>query len=93
MKIRKYLISLIIAVFLLGVIPPLQALSDDNTVNVIYQTSFTSDPNWLTNNPSTNYWDPNKGMYHFSIEPSTGGYAYTPVDYERGSFTLEYDVT
>ena len=83
---------LIIAVFLLGGIPSLQALSDDNTVKVIYQTSFISDPHWLTNNPSTNYWDPNKGMYHFSNEPSTGGYAYTPVDYERGSFTLEYDV-
>ena len=83
---------LIIAVFLLGVIPSLQALSDDNTVKVIYQTSFISDPHWMTNNPSTNYWDPNKGMYHFSNEPSTGGYAYTPVDYQRGSFTFEYDV-
>jgi len=92
MKIRKYFIYLIIAVFLLGIIPSLQALSDDNTVKVIYQTSFISDPHWLTNNPSTNYWDPNKGMYHFSNEPSTGGYAYTPIEYERGSFTFEYDV-
>jgi hypothetical protein len=92
MKIRKYFIYLIIAVFLLGVIPSLQALSDDNTVKVIYQTSFITDPHWMTNNPSTNYWDPNKGMYHFSNEPSTGGYAYTPVDYQRGSFTFEYDV-
>ena len=92
MKIRKYFMYLIIAVFLLGVIPSLQALSDDNTVKVIYQTSFITDPHWMTNNPSTNYWDPNKGMYHFSNEPSTGGYAYTPVDYQRGSFTFEYDV-
>jgi hypothetical protein len=92
MKIQKYFMYLIIAVFLLAFIPSLQALSDDNTVKVIYQTSFTSDPHWTTNNPSTNYWDPNKGMYHFFNEPSTGGYAYTPVDYERGSFAFEYDV-
>ena len=92
MKIRKYSMHLIIAVFLLASIPSLQALSDDNTVKVIYQTSFTTDPHWLTNNPSTNYWDPNLGMYHFSNEPSTGGYAYIPVDYERGSFTFEYDL-
>jgi hypothetical protein len=92
MKIRKYFMYLSVAVFLLVLIPSLQALSDDNTVKVIYQTSFTSDPYWTTNNPSTNYWDPNRGMYHFSNEPSTGGYAYTPVDYERGSFAFEYDV-
>jgi len=92
MKIRKYFMYLIVAVFLLVLIPSLQALSDDNTLKVIYQTSFTSDPHWTTNNPSTNYWDPNRGMYHFSNEPSTGGYAYTPVEYERGSFTFEYDV-
>jgi hypothetical protein len=92
MKIRNYFMYLIIAVFLLAFIPSLQALSDDNTVKVIYQTSFTSDPHWTTNNPSTNYWDPNRGMYHFFNEPSTGGYAYTPVDYERGSFAFEYDV-
>ena len=69
MKIRKYSLHLIIAVFLLASIPSLQALSDDNTVKVIYQTSFTTDPHWLTNNPSTNYWDPNLGNDHFSNQP------------------------
>ena len=92
MKIKKHVMCLIIAVSLLVLIPSLQALSDDNSVNVIYQTSFSSDPRWTTNNPSTNYWNPNLEMYHFSLEPSTGGYAYTLVDYERGSFTFDYDV-
>jgi hypothetical protein len=92
MQIKKYLISVIIAVCLLVVIPPIQAVSDDTPATVIYQTSFTSDPKWQTNNPSTNYWDPNMGMYRFSLEPSTGGYAYVPIDYERGSFTLDYDL-
>jgi hypothetical protein len=31
-------------------------------------------------------------MYRFSIEPSTGAYVYTLVDYERGSFIFDYDL-
>jgi hypothetical protein len=99
MKIQKYLLYLIIAASLLVIIPPVMAASDENSARVLYQTSFNSDPRWTTNNPSSticdgcgNYWDPNREMYHFSIEPSTGGYAYKLIDYERGSFTLEYDV-
>ena len=92
MKIPKKGMCLIIVVCLLALIPSLHALADDNSVNVIYQTSFSSDPRWITNNPSTNYWDPNMEMYHFTVEPSTGGYAYTVIDYNRGSFTFEYDL-
>ena len=92
MKTQKNVMFLIIVVCLLALIPSLQALSDDKPVNVIYQTSFSSDPHWITNNPSTNYWNPNLEVYNFSVEPSTGGYAYIPVDYERGSFTLDYDL-
>jgi len=92
MTLCKNFTFIILAVSLLVLICPLQALSDDNAVDVIYQTSFASDPHWTTNNPSTDYWDPNMAMYHFSIEPSTGGYAYTTTGYERGSFTFEYDV-
>jgi hypothetical protein len=92
MKIQKSVMCLIIVVCLLALIPSLQALSDNNAVNVIYQTSFSSNPHWITNNPSTNYWNPNLEVYNFSVEPSTGGYTYTPVEYERGSFTLDYDL-
>ena len=70
MKIQKNLKYLIIVACLLILIPSLQALSEDNAVNVIYQTSFSSDPRWITNNPSTNYWNPNLEVYNFSIEPS-----------------------
>ncbi|HUW86211.1 MAG TPA: hypothetical protein VMV55_04970 [Methanoregula sp.] len=92
MAIRRNFVFITTVICLLALICPLQALSDDNSVDVIYQNSFASDPHWTTNNPSTNYWDPNVLMYHFSIEPSTGAYVYTNVDYERGSFTLDYDV-
>jgi hypothetical protein len=67
MTIQKNFVCLIIALSFMVLISPLQAATDDNTVNVIYQTSFSADPQWITNNPSTNFWDPNMGMYHFSI--------------------------
>jgi len=65
----------------------------DTPVTALYQNSFSSNPKWVTNNPSSDYWDPGLQMYHFSIEPSTGGYAYVPVPgYEKQSFTMEYDL-
>jgi hypothetical protein len=91
MKIRSTLSYLILAICLLALIPALHA-QDEQSSTVIYQTTFSTDPRWTTNNPSTDYWDSNLGMYHFSIEPSTGSYAYIPVDYDRGPFKLEYDV-
>jgi hypothetical protein len=72
---------------------PVQAAGDDSaSQKVIYQTPFSSDPRWTTNSPSSDYWDPATGRYHFSIEPSTGNYAYTTIPNMDGSFTFEYDV-
>ncbi|MDD1702127.1 MAG: hypothetical protein LUQ31_04005 [Methanoregula sp.] len=65
----------------------------DSTNNVLYQTTFSENPKWTTNNPSSDYWDSSKGMYHFGIEPSTQGYAYSPTfTYDGGPFTYEYDL-
>ena len=72
---------------------PIQAESGNGPTS-LYVTAFSTNPQWTTNNPSSDYWDPGKGMYHFRIEPSTQNYAYTPpIEYVGGSFTLEYDVT
>jgi len=91
MNTNKIVLTLIIAACCLLIVQPILAESSDEQTT-IYQTSFASDPGWKTNNPSTNYWDPTMGMYHFSIEPSTGSYSYIPVVFDSGSFTLEYDV-
>ena len=88
MNTRRILLILIVAACCLCVVQPIQAQSSDDQTT-IYQTSFASDPHWTTNNPSTNYWDPTMGMYHFSIEPGTGGYAYIPVVFDSGPFTLD----
>ncbi len=94
MSLRTLCISLLVAACLVMVVLPVQAESAGSSpVKVIYQTPFSSDPHWTTNNPSSDYWDPSGGMYHFSLEPSTGNYAYIPIDSMEGSFTFEYDVT
>lgn len=91
MKIQSVISYLILAACLLALAPAVHA-EDEQSPTVIYQTTFSTDPRWTTNNPSTDYWDSSLGMYHFSIEPSTGSYAYIPVEHERGSFRLDYDV-
>ena len=61
---------------------------------VLYQTTFTTDPGWTTNSVHSFYWVPDKGVYSYSIEPGNGGNAYIRIpDYYGGSFTLDYDVT
>ncbi|MFA4861856.1 hypothetical protein [Methanoregula sp.] len=95
MTIKRHTLLILIAVCLLVLVMPIQAAADtgdDQNVNVIYQTSFASDPRWTTNVPSTNYWEPGAGRYHFTIDPSTGGYAWVPVSFKDTSFKLDYDV-
>jgi len=71
----------------------LPAAADDQVAKVIYTNTFSSDPHWTTNSPSSDYWDPSQGTYHFSLEPSTGNYAFAKIDSFDGPFTFEYDVT
>ena len=86
--------SFLVVVCLIVAVLPVLAESDvTSSVKVIYQTPFSSDPRWTTNSPSSDYWDPTTGRYHFSLEPSTGNYAYTTIDNMEGPFTFEYDVT
>jgi len=91
MTLKNYVLWILAAVCLLFLVMPIQADAIDDQ-NVIYQQSFASDPHWITNNPSYDYWEPGAGRYHFSLEPSTAGYAYIPVDYKDTSFNLDYDL-
>jgi len=85
------LTGMLIASLVFLICPALAAADAGQTV--IYQTSFSSDPHWTTNNPTSDYWDPQRAMYHFNIEPSTGNYAYSPaIEFEDGSFGFEYDL-
>ncbi|MDD1685399.1 hypothetical protein [Methanoregula sp.] len=91
MKLRTLTFSLVITALLLVVVCP--TVTAVTSGKALYQNSFSSDPKWVTNCGSYFYWDPGLQMYHFSIEPATGCYAYTPVDnYDGEAFTLEYDL-
>jgi hypothetical protein len=93
MSPKTIFLHLLVAACLIILAVPEQAESDGSpSVKVIYQTAFSSDPHWITNSPSSDYWDPSVGMYHFSLEPSTGNYAYTPIESMEGDFTFEYDL-
>src|SRR5512137_49410 len=83
---------LVVACLTVAVLPALAESDVSPSVKVIYQTPFSSDPHWTTNSPSSDYWEPSTGRYHFSLEPSTGNYAFTPIPSMEGSFTFEYDV-
>jgi len=60
---------------------------------IIYESDFTQDPGFITNNPSRYYWDVDGERYRFETEGGTNGYAYVPLEIGDTSFTLEYDVT
>lgn len=88
----KILLALLITTGIFLLVQPLHA-EEQVQQKIIYQTTFSTYPDWITNSPRSYYWDPAKGFYHYSIEPSAGSYAYIEVDYYDGPFTLEYDVT
>ena len=93
MSLRTMCISILIIACLFFTVVPVMAAGDGSTPQkVIYQTAFSSDPRWTTNSPSSDYWDPSTGRYHFSMEPATGNYAFVTIPDMAGSFTFEYDV-
>lgn len=91
--LTRTLVMILLVTAGLGLV--LQQASAETVVQdvVIYQTSFTTDPQWITNSPRSYYWVPEKGVYHYAIQPSSGAYAYVAVQYTEGPFTLEYDLT
>jgi hypothetical protein len=87
----RFFLLLVLAAAVITLVSPVQA--DSATPGVLYQENFASNPQWTTNNPSSDYWDSTQEMYHFGIEPSTGNYAYSSaISFNGGSFTLEYDI-
>jgi hypothetical protein len=104
MKARVFAISLAIIILGIILILPVSVSAEDSFITfttpeksiplekvTIYAENFTTNPMWKTNNPSRYYWDPKTGMYHYFVQPGTGGYTFVPVDYSDESFTLEYD--
>ena len=59
---------------------------------LVYSTDFSTDPGWSTNNPATNYYDAEKGMFHYLMRDGSGAYVNVKVPYHGESFTLSFDI-
>jgi hypothetical protein len=61
---------------------------------VVYQTDFSTNPNWITNNATNNYWNSTGQNYHTKTFSNGGQYAYVSVPFVQGnSYKLEFDLS
>jgi hypothetical protein len=66
-------------------------------VAVNYSEDFSSDPGWITDQPSNYYWDAESQSYHIRAENLAPGYkpsrySYKLLDEGVSSFTLQWDI-
>jgi hypothetical protein len=88
---QKMLLKLIcLCIGILFLVQTVPAIGIQEKV-VIYSTDFSSNPGWITNNPSRYYWT--DGSYHYETEGGTNGYSFIPIEYDNGDLVLEYDIT
>ena len=59
---------------------------------IVYSTDFSSEPDWVTNNPYTNHWDESMGMFHYYLRDATNTFVYKKVPYEGETFELDFDL-
>jgi len=87
---RRHLRPIILALLIL--VSAAGMVRAQGTSSVIYSTDFSSDPDWVTNNPYTNHWDETRGVFHYLLRDSTNTFVYKKVPYNGESFRLEYDL-
>jgi len=59
---------------------------------VVYQTDFSTDPGWTTNDAANLHWDAATRTYHGWQSNTNTSYAYVPVPHDTGKpFRLTYD--
>ena len=87
---RRHLRPIVLALLILVSGAGLARSAETSTT--IYSTDFSSNVDWVTNNPYTNHWDENMGMFHYALRDSTNTFVYKKVPYAGGSFELEYDL-
>jgi hypothetical protein len=89
-------LNLTICVF--GLILSVAATATVNGWQVVYQTDFSTDPGWTTDQPANYYWDTASQTYHIQPEHHYPGYqpsryAYKLLDEPvAGSFELQWDI-
>jgi hypothetical protein len=88
-------LSLMICVFSLMSSVAGTTLAD--TWQVVYQTDFSTDPQWTTDQTSNYYWDTGSQSYHIRAENLAPGYkpsrySYKLLDEGVSSFELQWDI-
>jgi hypothetical protein len=86
-----------LTICVLGLILSVAGTATANTWQVVYQTDFSSDPGWTTDQPANYYWDNSMGTYfvhNTNTYPSyyPNRYAGKTMDQPVGSFELQWDI-
>jgi hypothetical protein len=83
-----------LALVLVTVVVMFGSFAHADAWQTIYSTDFSSDPGWITNDPSRYFW--NSGTHDYAVKPvilSTGGYyGVHDVGSNPGSFRFTYDI-
>ncbi len=87
---RRHLRPIVLALLIL--VSTAGMARSEETSTTIYSSDFSSNPDWVTNNPYTNHWDAAMGMFHYALRDSTNTFAYKKIPYLGESFKLEYDL-
>jgi hypothetical protein len=85
------LVSVAAFVFILGVIA---SGARGETWNTVYQTDFSANPGWITNNSAHYYWDSASGSYYEKERNGSGEYAHSALSgLQSGQkWRLEFDI-
>lgn len=85
-----------IVLFVLAALAVISVSSFATQWQVIYQTDFSTDPGWTTDQSADFYWEPSTDTYFIhetnypeSYEPNR--YSFVQVPYSGGAFRLEWD--
>ena len=70
---------------------------EEGAWQVPYQTDFSADPGWVTDQPSNCYWNQSAGTYHAKVENNAPAYSpnryfYQPVTWTGDSFEIQWDI-
>ncbi len=60
--------------------------------STLYETDFSSDPGWDTNNSSRYHWDSAAESFYTDNYTNSGDYATKTIDYNGESFRLQFDI-
>jgi hypothetical protein len=91
-RVSSHVAAVIVAVSIAGLfgLQPVTALAQ--TWAPVYQSDFSTDPNWITNDGSLNYWNSSGQAYHVSSYDTGNQYAYVNVSLTPGfSYRLQFD--